>query len=533
LKKLDEEFYDLLVMAANSCKTGSSTKESTMAKTARVNESAGIIPWGHGCLLYMKFENMFERVRQTDPRFAQAAAKTFRAATMSSKQTPDQWRAKLTELWDDCKAEISEPEFVSSFVMNLSKPYAAVKDQYMLVSSSDKPWSLDDAYDMVTRVWHLKVRGGDDADNSHDRKKERKERKKVKADRQAVQQMYSAVLETSVFCDNCGKQGHWAAECTAGQVEKWCTACKASGHFLHRCKKMKQGKGKGGGKGKGRGGGKGKDGGRGGGKGKGGKVKFKGKGKTPWQYQQQHYEHQHWQYDASANPSPAPAPAPAPAIAPPVPQAPPNSVVSYDADNDDLEYDGWQMHLMNFQTVPRLFGGAPSSSSSESGNESKPRMPTWEERRDARHESDAKLTRTQRKKARAARRADRANREAQRQAQEAMDPENQSSSCDPPAPAFVPMYMRDQMRDDARRRREIRRADAQGVDPDHSDWKFIVTDRELIAPWMQMRFTLHKADSAHQPNCVWRSSIVHASILNDMKLRVLCCSANEIVDLII
>jgi hypothetical protein len=133
---------------------------------------------------------------------------------------------------------------------------------------------------MVTRVWHLKVRGGDDADNSHDRKKERKERKKVKADRQAVQQMYSAVLETSVFCDNCGKQGHLAAECTAGQVDKWCAACKAPGHLLHRYKKMKQGKGKGqgGGKGKGRGGGKGKDGGRGDGKGKGGKVKFKGKG---------------------------------------------------------------------------------------------------------------------------------------------------------------------------------------------------------------------------------------------------------------
>jgi hypothetical protein len=153
-------------------------------------------------------------------------------------------------------------------------------------------------------------------------------------------------------------------------------------------------------------------------------------------------------------------------------------VVSYDADNDDLEYDGWQMHQMDFQQVPHLFGGAPSSSSSESGNDSKrEHVPTWEERREARHKSDAKLTCTQRKKVRAARRADRASRETQRQAREAMDPENQSSSCDPPA--FVPMWMRDQMRDDARRRRELRRADAQGVDPDHSDWK-LYCDRQGV-----------------------------------------------------
>jgi hypothetical protein len=116
------------------------------------------------------------------------------------------------------------------------------------------------------------------------------------------------------------------------------------------------------------------------------------------------------------------------------------------------------------------------ASSSDSGKESKPRMPTWEERRDARHESDAKLTPAARTKARAARRAERATREAQRQA----DPENESSSCGPPAPAFIPMYMRDQMmRDDARRRREMRRADAQGANPDHPDWK-LYCDRQGI-----------------------------------------------------
>ena len=61
----DIEFYKVLVASASSKKP-----ESTRATAAQTAADFESVPWGHGALLYLHFENLFENMKKTDPTYS-------------------------------------------------------------------------------------------------------------------------------------------------------------------------------------------------------------------------------------------------------------------------------------------------------------------------------------------------------------------------------------------------------------------------------------------------------------------------------
>ena len=318
----DREFYKVLIESASSLQKDSKKEreESTMSKAARSKMNDGSIPWGHGALLFLYFEDLFENIKKTDPNYANAACAQFRRAKMTSDQSPAEWQEHLKTLRNECGGQIDESEFVNRFVMKTTKEYSSFREKFATLDEGDI-WDQPKAYSNMTRYWNIMVRG------KHDKKGKKKE--KEQASKQALQQdLFVAAVNAGVFCDWCGKPGHMKDACTEENPQRWCSHCKSNTHWPHRCFKLK-----GGGKGRGRGGrGRGRGGGKGG-KGKG------GKGKT---YQQRHFQAE---YEVPA-PAPGPAPSPAPAkTSQPVSVS--SSCTKAESDDDSYEYDGWQMNMLD------------------------------------------------------------------------------------------------------------------------------------------------------------------------------------------
>ena len=336
--KRDQELYNILI---DSCadKTGKSkVKESTMSLAARNGAKSGSIPFGHGALFFLYLDNMFENVKRNDPNYRAGACEDFRNATMSKKQTPLEWKEELQALQNECGGDIQESELVQRYVTKMTPAYDTIIDQ-CASKDPDVVWSFEDAFKKANLYWTLRVRDSHKSEKRNESSKERHQRKKnekkqkhqKRGNKEAVSEMFSAAITSTTFCNWCGKPGHVQADCTVEQVEKYCTNCKKSNHWIHQCfdllkKKKKGGKGKGKGK-----------------KGKDGKRK---------PYQEKHY---------GIEDAPAPAPAPAPAAA--------------ESDSDDsYEEGGWQMNGMSFELdeVPDLIEESsdenPGSDSDESSS---------------------------------------------------------------------------------------------------------------------------------------------------------------------
>jgi len=311
--KRDQELYNILI---DSCadKTGKTkVKESTMSLAARNGAKSGGIPFGHGCLFFLYLDNMFENVKRNDPNYRAGACEDFRSATMSKKQSPLEWKEELQALQNECGGDIVESELVQRYVTKLTPAYDTIIDQY---ASKDPGvvWTFEDAFKKANLYWTLRVRDTHKNEKEgHESSKERRERKKKKQQKKAnrnnddaVSDMFSAALSSTTFCNWCGKPGHVQADCTVEEVNRYCTNCKKSNHWIHQCfdllkKKKKDGKGK-------------------------------GKGKKGKQGKRQPYQEKH--YGIEDSPSPAPAPSPAAA----------------DSSSDDsYEQGGWQMNGICFK----------------------------------------------------------------------------------------------------------------------------------------------------------------------------------------
>jgi hypothetical protein len=157
---------------------------------------------------------------------------------------------------------------------------------------------------------------------------------------------------------------------------------------------------------------------------------------------------------------------------------------------------------------------------------------TLEERRAARDENEKDLTPAERKAARAARRSERTIRTSQRADKQAqLDRENPGRNQFHSAPpACIPMHMRDPMREDARRRREIRRADAQGVDPGHSDWKLHCDRQGIDSTLTDEDVDSSKAGNTHPLNCAKKNFKALINTSNGMRQLAFCFSANAFAD---
>ena len=320
-KERDIEWYKLLVESASSETKGKDkkVKESTMSKAARNKDKEGVIPWGHGGMLYLHYEDLFENVQQTDPNYADSKCEVFREAEMKKNQSPTDWLEHLRSLRNECAGKISESEFVNRFVMKSTSPYERVKETFSLLSQG-KIWDITEAYTNMNRYYNLMVRH-----NSSSTKEEKKNKKQKERDEKAAVQQELFVAAASLYCDWCGKPGHFAKECTEQNPQRWCSYCKSDSHWPHRCFDLK---GKGGGRGRGKGGRKQQKGSKG--RGKGSHGKGKGKSDKGKRYQQQHFEFEESSHRSSSKD---------------------------DSDDvNDYEYDGWKMNVMEFDDAACVSG---------------------------------------------------------------------------------------------------------------------------------------------------------------------------------
>ena len=340
----DEDLYNVLVDSCSEKTSKTKVVESTMAMAARNGDKSGDIPYGHGALFFLYMENLFENVKKNDPNYRAGACENFRAAKMSKKQTPLEWKEELQALQNECGGGILENELVQRYVTKLSAAYDTIIDQYAS-KDPDETWTLDKAFKKANLYWTLRVRPdsvGKSDENDHDRKKRKKKKRRDHADRDAVSEMFVAALAVTTHCDWCGAAGHQYKDCTVETVTKHCTHCKLNNHWVHQCFKLRKSpKGKGKGKG-----------------GKGGKGRGRGRGKGKQPHQEKHYglQAQTW-----SGPAPAPAPTPAPA---PAPSAPASSQHPGDEDDSyDYDQEGWQMHGMNFKCEDSNSDGPTSTES--------------------------------------------------------------------------------------------------------------------------------------------------------------------------
>ena len=246
--KRDQELYNILI---DSCadKTGkANVKESTMSLAARNGAKSGGIPFGHGTLFFLYMDNMFENLKRNDPNYRAGACEDFRSASMSKKQTPLEWKEELQALQNECGEGIMESELVQRYVTKLTPAYDTIIDQY---ASKDPEvvWTFEGAFKKANLYWTLRVRDAyKNRGNEHETAKERRERKKKlkklknrnRGNEDAVSEMFTAALSSTTFCNWCGKPGHVQADCTVEEVNKFCTNCKGTNHWIHQCFKLFQ-----------------------------------------------------------------------------------------------------------------------------------------------------------------------------------------------------------------------------------------------------------------------------------------------------